>query len=159
VCDFLCLCTGRGLATSWPPVQGVLSTVLDLVTEVKRKVHVGGQGLNCAVEPNLKKLETVSNISFSSTSLELYSEIALSRKPFGIGHMYISMFCLLRMTDTMTYQNIGFPPGTLCIYGFSVPWLCTAAYACVYRSNGSRRFANPSLFCPCSLTYAYSQEF
>jgi hypothetical protein len=36
---------------------------------------------------------------------ELYSEIALSRKPFGIGHMYIYTF-LLRMTDTMTSQNI-----------------------------------------------------
>jgi hypothetical protein len=35
---FLCLCTGRGPATSWSPVQGVLPTVLDLVTEVKRKV-------------------------------------------------------------------------------------------------------------------------
>jgi hypothetical protein len=35
---FMCLYTGRGLATSWSPVQGVLPTVLDLVTEVKRKV-------------------------------------------------------------------------------------------------------------------------
>jgi hypothetical protein len=38
VCAFLCLCTGRGLVTSWSPVQGVQPTVLDLVTEVKRKV-------------------------------------------------------------------------------------------------------------------------
>jgi hypothetical protein len=35
----------------------------------------------------------------------LYSEIALSRKPFGIGHMYIYTF-LLSMTDTMTSQNV-----------------------------------------------------
>jgi hypothetical protein len=35
----------------------------------------------------------------------LYSEIALSRKPFRIGHMYIYTF-FLRMTDTMTSQNI-----------------------------------------------------
>jgi hypothetical protein len=34
----MCLCTGRGLATSWLPVQGVLPTILDLVNEVKRKV-------------------------------------------------------------------------------------------------------------------------
>jgi hypothetical protein len=34
----------------------------------------------------------------------LYREIALSRKPFGIGHMYILTF-LLRMTDTVTSQN------------------------------------------------------
>jgi hypothetical protein len=42
---------------------------------------------------------------FLSTILELYSEIAVSRKPFGIGHMYIYTF-LLRMTDTVTSQNI-----------------------------------------------------
>jgi hypothetical protein len=35
----------------------------------------------------------------------LYSEIALSRKPLGIGHVYIYTF-LFRMTDTMTSQNI-----------------------------------------------------
>jgi hypothetical protein len=35
----------------------------------------------------------------------LYSEIALPRKPFGIGHMYMYTF-LLRMTDIMTSQNI-----------------------------------------------------
>jgi hypothetical protein len=35
----------------------------------------------------------------------MYSEIALSGKPFGIGHMYIYKF-LLRMTNTMTSQNI-----------------------------------------------------
>jgi hypothetical protein len=35
---FLCLCTGRGFVTSWSPVQGVLPTVLDLVTEVKWKI-------------------------------------------------------------------------------------------------------------------------
>jgi hypothetical protein len=37
----------------------------------------------------------------------LCSEIALSRKPFGIGHMHIYTF-LLRMTDTVTSQNIDF---------------------------------------------------
>jgi hypothetical protein len=31
--------------------------------------------------------------------------MALSRKPFGTGHMYMYT-CLLRMTDTMTSQNI-----------------------------------------------------
>jgi hypothetical protein len=42
---------------------------------------------------------------FLSTILELYSEISLSRKPFGIGHMYIYNFWV-RMTDTVTSQNI-----------------------------------------------------
>jgi hypothetical protein len=40
----------------------------------------------------------------------LYSEIALSRKPFGIGHMHIYTF-LLRMTDTMTSRNIDLTAG------------------------------------------------
>jgi hypothetical protein len=35
----------------------------------------------------------------------LYSEIALSQKPLGIGHMYVHTF-LLRMTDIMTSQSI-----------------------------------------------------
>jgi hypothetical protein len=38
VCIFLCSYTGKGLATSWSPVQGVLPIVLDLVTEMKWKV-------------------------------------------------------------------------------------------------------------------------
>jgi hypothetical protein len=38
-------------------------------------------------------------------SYNLYSQTALTRKPFGIGHMFIQTF-LLRMTDTVTFQNI-----------------------------------------------------
>jgi hypothetical protein len=44
----------------------------------------------------------------------LYSEIALSRKQFGIGHMYIYTF-LLRMADTMTSQNIDLSFWDTCI--------------------------------------------
>jgi hypothetical protein len=40
-----------------------------------------------------------------STILELYSEIALFWKLFGVGHMYINTF-LFRMTDTVTSHNI-----------------------------------------------------
>jgi hypothetical protein len=36
----------------------------------------------------------------------LYIEVALSRKPFGIGHKYIQIFFLFRMTDTTTSHNI-----------------------------------------------------
>jgi hypothetical protein len=36
---------------------------------------------------------------------QLHSEIALSRKPFGIGHRYIYTF-LLRMTAIVTSQNV-----------------------------------------------------
>jgi hypothetical protein len=41
-----------------------------------------------------------------TVSSVLYSEIALSRKPFGIGHMYIYNFSVL-MTDTMTSSECG----------------------------------------------------
>jgi hypothetical protein len=44
---------------------------------------------------------------FRDRAISLYSEIALSRKRFGIGHMYIYIF-LLRMIDTVTSQNIDF---------------------------------------------------
>jgi hypothetical protein len=49
----------------------------------------------------MSALEAVRNI----TILELYNEIALSRKPLGIGHMYIYTF-LLRMADIMASHNI-----------------------------------------------------
>jgi hypothetical protein len=43
-----------------------------------------------------------------------YGEIALSRKPFGIGHVYVSSF-LIKMTDTMTSQNIDPTSWDICI--------------------------------------------
>jgi hypothetical protein len=64
-----------------------------------------------------KKLHTDSHAShrsavwrewktiLSAKSKLLYSERALSQKPFGIGHVYIYAF-LLRMTENMTSQNI-----------------------------------------------------
>jgi hypothetical protein len=39
-------------------------------------------------------IRKVLNISLLSTIFELYSEIAQSRKPLGIGYMYIYTFCL-----------------------------------------------------------------
>jgi hypothetical protein len=50
---------------------------------------------------------------FLINNLELYSEIVLSRKPFGIGHMYNF---LLRMTDTMTSLNTDLSSLDTCIY-------------------------------------------
>jgi hypothetical protein len=44
----------------------------------------------------------------------LCSEITLSRKPFGRGHMYIYNF-VVGMADIMTSQNIDLSPGTFCI--------------------------------------------
>jgi hypothetical protein len=39
----------------------------------------------------------------------LYSETALPRKPFRIGHVYMHTY-LLRITDIMTSQNIDLSP-------------------------------------------------
>jgi hypothetical protein len=47
-------------------------------------------------------LETLRNISFLSIIWQLYIQIALSRKPFWIGHIIF----FLRMTDTVISQNI-----------------------------------------------------
>jgi hypothetical protein len=53
----------------------------------------------------------------------VYSELALSRKPFGIGHMYIYNF-LLRMTDTVTSQNIDLSSWDI-LYPKLRPWFLT----------------------------------
>jgi hypothetical protein len=44
----------------------------------------------------------------------LHSEIALSRKPFGTGHTYIYTL-LLRMTDTMTFQDTDLSARDTCV--------------------------------------------
>jgi hypothetical protein len=56
----------------------------------------------------------------------LYSEIALSRKPLGIGHVYIYTF-LLRMTDTMTSQNVDFTSWDT-LYKYKLPTLQTKTF-------------------------------
>jgi hypothetical protein len=55
----------------------------------------------------------------------LYIEIAVSRKPFGIGHMYIYNYFLLRMTDNMTSQNIDFS-------FLNILYIYIYIYVCVY---------------------------
>jgi hypothetical protein len=57
-------------------------------------------------EQQISVLETVRSVSFLTAILKLYSEIAVSRQPFGIKLVYIYLFFfLLRMADTMTSQN------------------------------------------------------
>jgi hypothetical protein len=63
----------------------------------------------------------------------LYSEIALSRKPFGIEHMYKYIF-LFSMTDTMISQNIDL-----------------SSWDILYNSNTSEYAILPS----CSPLYGY----
>lgn len=65
---------------------------------------------------------------------ELYIEIALSRKPFGIEHMHVNTF-LLRMADTMTFQDIDFPP-----WGHSVYVQNTATANGSQSINGNQGF-------------------
>jgi hypothetical protein len=88
-----------------------LQSALILPLEFSKTYYTGLTLPTLSLEQQTPALETVRNISFLSTIFELYSEIFLSRKPFGIGHMYIYTF-LLRVTDTMTSQNTGLPSGT-----------------------------------------------
>jgi hypothetical protein len=61
----------------------------------------------------------------------LYSEIALSRKTFGIGHMYTHI-SVLRMTDTMTSQNTDLSSwDILYLYIASYVQKCTQVF--IYR--------------------------
>jgi hypothetical protein len=57
----------------------------------------------------------------------LYSELAVSREPFGIGYMYIYNF-LHRMTDNMTSQNINISSWVILytydIYSYMYVGLC-----------------------------------
>jgi hypothetical protein len=89
-----------------------------LLTYLRTELSSSREAANCAViqkiPSNFKEPEgsspcsqepTVRNIPFLSTILELCREIALFRKPLGIGHMYIYIF-LPSMTNTMTYENI-----------------------------------------------------
>jgi hypothetical protein len=48
----------------------------------------------------------------------VYSEIALSRKPFGIGHMYIYTFCL-EWPILWPLRILTFPPETLCVIEYN----------------------------------------
>jgi hypothetical protein len=64
----------------------------------------------------------------------LYIEIAQSRKPFGIGHMYIYTF-LLRMTDTMTSQNFDFSSWDTLYIDIEIE---TLESDLLFRSSGSR---------------------
>jgi hypothetical protein len=59
----------------------------------------------------------------------LYSETALSWKPFGIGRMYIYI-SLLRMTDTISSQNIDLSP-------WETLYIVTCRFVRVMRMRGS----------------------
>jgi hypothetical protein len=66
MCVFLCLWTGRGLATSWSPVQGVLPNIRDLVnwSETESFMEVDqGPNVGCSAKgrkgiPVLNELST-----------------------------------------------------------------------------------------------------
>jgi hypothetical protein len=59
---FLCLCTGRGLTTSWSPVQGVLPAVPDQETEETQPyAPKSGSKLPSVGATRKKKIHTNSN--------------------------------------------------------------------------------------------------
>jgi hypothetical protein len=100
-------------------------------------------------------LETVRNISSLSIILQLYIQIAPSRKPFGIGHMFIYTF-FLRMIDTMISQNVDLSSmdtlymcvtaGVDNVRNKSRRWdqwnVCSSRYCIVQRPLGSSTLAH-----------------
>jgi hypothetical protein len=68
-------------------------------------------------------LETVRNISFSSTVLELYGEITLYRKPFEIGHMHVYFYIYIYIVTCCLEGRIEIPIARqrieLCIRGYN----------------------------------------
>jgi hypothetical protein len=61
-------------------------------------------------------VEAVRNISLLSTIFELYSEMSLSLKPFGIGHMYIYAFLCLEWPILWPPRVFTFHPRTACTH-------------------------------------------
>jgi hypothetical protein len=74
VCAFFCacvvLCLGRGLATNWSPVQGVLPSVNDLETDKSALCSkVGARGEKSLLKPFLKQLSECVTFKYGRRSL------------------------------------------------------------------------------------------
>jgi hypothetical protein len=70
-----------------------MQSVLMLTVEFSKIYYTSKLYQLCHVS-NKYRNEKQYVISFLSPILELYSEINVFRKPFGIGHIYIYIFCL-----------------------------------------------------------------
>jgi hypothetical protein len=69
----------------------------------------------------------------------LYSEIALSRKLFGIRHMYMYTFCL-QWPILWPPRTLTFPPGTPCIdHNHILPQLSQSSYIHVPMAVNTRQ--------------------
>jgi hypothetical protein len=82
-----------------------------------------------------------------------YSEIALSRKPFGVEHMYVYNF-LLRMTDTVTSQNIDLPSWDI-LYTLNVINACGAVGG-MRIGRGNRSIRRKPALLPLVHDFGYS---
>jgi hypothetical protein len=111
-----------------------LQSALMLTVEFSKMCATRKTVPTLSLEQQIPVLETVRNISFLSTILELYSG-----KPFQIRHMYIHNF-LPRTTDTMTPQNTDLSS-----------WDILHTYA----EFPERLFLHESLQCTCSLLHDY----
>jgi hypothetical protein len=71
-----------------------LQSALMLTVEFSKIYYTTSTVRTLSLEQYIPVLETVCNISFLTTILELYSERALSREQFGIRRMYVHNFFL-----------------------------------------------------------------
>jgi hypothetical protein len=80
----------------------------------------------------------------------LYGEIARSRKPFGIEHMYIHFFCL-EWPILWPPKILTFPPATCCINGIA------SLYHILFRHNSALFFFDLSW--TCTESYCFVDNF
>jgi hypothetical protein len=94
MCVLLCLCTGRGIATSWSPAQGILPDVKDLVnrSETESFMEVGlGPNEGCSAKG--KKLNSLYMylqiwsyriLKFMPEPSSCFSHVHRTRAPFSM---------------------------------------------------------------------------
>jgi hypothetical protein len=144
VCIFLCFCTVRGIATGWSPVQGVLSTVLDLVTGVKRKVSWRRPRSELGYRAKGKKTVVKLFISFWISQYRMVTHFQHTTIAQLFNMYTIPIF--LNGCHVDDCVNIGSISSRL--------QNCLVLYASFCKINKKKTF-----FCDIGLTWSYSIEF
>jgi hypothetical protein len=117
---FVLSCVGRGLARSWSHILGVLATVLDKETEVKRKVswmpHApveAKNGIKKRRKHRITKTKVLYNISQQSVLLR-GEDVSPKRKPKLEDHpVYSVIGCLLNIFAATVHIWRPSPPSAI----------------------------------------------
>jgi hypothetical protein len=111
---FRCLCPPKESVQLRHPVAYCSFTLVAVRSTLKPQAQLLSNTHNSLYNiftvnlPNLQRADA-SWSADKGPILDLYSEIALSRKPSAIGHLHMYTF-LLRKTNFMTSQNVDISP-------------------------------------------------